>query len=367
MPADDRPPSTTLPAPLTSFIGRDSEIGDVLSLLDDDGTRLLTMMGAGGVGKTRLCLEVARRVEHDFADGAAFIPLAAIRDPELILHAIAKTAGVQERDDQPLVDSLVAALRDRHLLLVLDNFEHLLATSPLWLSELLGRCPRLKVLVTSRIALRIGGEQRYLVSPMPIPDPDGAIDVSEVTAVRLFVQRAHFIRSDFALSDANREAVSDICRRLEGLPLAIELAAARVNMFPPEQILLLLTDRFRLLAGGEQDAPVRMRSMRDGVAWSYDLLPAEEQQLFQQLSVFIGGFALDAAAAVGEGSLDAVAGVTSLVAANGRRARWRHPLCHAGNDSGVRVGAARRQWWRESREKPSRELVYRPRKSGFRG
>src|SRR5665811_2274732 len=168
MPADDRPPSTTLPAPLTSFIGRDSEIGDVLSLLDDDGTRLLTMMGAGGVGKTRLCLEVARRVEHDFADGAAFIPLAAIRDPELILHAIAKTAGVQERDDQPLVDSLVAALRDRHLLLVLDNFEHLLATSPLWLSELLGRCPRLKVLVTSRIALRIGGEQRYLVSPMPM-------------------------------------------------------------------------------------------------------------------------------------------------------------------------------------------------------
>jgi non-specific serine/threonine protein kinase len=304
---------TALPAPLTSFVDRDRDLTQVLALLDSDQTRLLTLMGPGGVGKTRLSLEVARRVERDFADGVAYVSLAAIRAPELVLHAVAKTTGVQDRDDQPLIDSLVAALRNRHMLLLLDNFEHLLAVSPAWLPELLGRCPRLKAMVTSRIALRIDGEQRYLVAPLPIPESGDVADVSEATAARLFVQRARAIRADFELTDDNSESVGEICRYLDGLPLAIELAAARVNLFNPDQIRSQLTDRFRLLTGGQRDAPGRLRSMRDAVAWSYDLLPADEQRLFQQLSVFIGGFTLDAAEAVSDVALDPFAGVASLV------------------------------------------------------
>jgi non-specific serine/threonine protein kinase len=311
--ADDQPVASRLPAPLTSFIGRDRETREVMRLLDDERTRLLTLLGPGGVGKTRLSLEVARQVEHDFADGVAYIPLGSVRDPELVLHAVAQATDVQERDGQPLLDTISAALRGRHMLLLFDNFEHLLAVPPVWLSELLGRGPRLKAMVTSRIALRINGEQRYVVSPLPVPVTGDVAEVSEATATRLFVQRARAIRPDFALTAENSESIGEICRSLDGLPLAIELAAARVNMFSVEQIQAQLADRFRLLAGMQRDVSGRLRSMRDAVAWSHDLLSADEQRLFRQVSVFVGGFTLDAAAAVSDVSPDPLVGVSSLV------------------------------------------------------
>lgn len=311
---DARTLPAALPTPLTSFIGRDAEMRDVLSLLDGGETRLLTLMGPGGVGKTRLSIEAASSVERDFADGTLYLRLASIRDPDLVLPALGQLVGVREREGLSLFGSIVTAFRDRHMLLVLDNFEHLLAEAPTWLVDLLGACPRIVVLVTSRIALNIDGEQRYVVRPLPIPASDDVGEASETAAVRLFVQRAGAVRLDFTLTAANRESVVDICRRLEGLPLAIELAAAKVNVFTPDQIRSRLSDQFRLLTSGRRDVTGRQQSMRDTIAWSYELLAPDEQALFRQLSVFVGGFTLDAAERVSETpGLDTVDGVASLV------------------------------------------------------
>lgn len=309
------PLTAVIPVPLTSFLGREQEIRDVLALLDRDETRLVTLTGPGGVGKTRLAIEVARRIEADFAHGALFVPLAPIRDPTLVPSAVAQVAGIPDRGDRPAVDRLIAELRDRHLLLVLDNCEHVLSEPPAWLGEVLSRCPRLTVLATSRVNLGIGGEYRYVVPAMPVPKLGEGM--THTAAVELFAQRAAAARTGFTLSENNTEAVMEICRRLDGLPLAIELAAARVSSFTPEEIRSRLTDRLRLLAGGPRDVPIRLRSMRDAVAWSYNLLAPDDQRLFRKLSVFPGGFTLEAAEVVGDNaSLDAISVVASLVDAS---------------------------------------------------
>ena len=282
-----------------------------------------------------------RTVERSLADGVCFVALAPIRDARLVQSAVARALAIPERTGQPVLDTLTVALRHRHLLLVLDNFEHLLAQPPAWLVELLGACPRLKALVTSRAALNLDGEQRFGVAPLPVPEPVSGRWAPDAAALRLFAQRAHAIDPDFALDETNIDAVAAICRKLDGLPLAIELAAARIGVLTPAEVLARLTNRFRLLTGGQRDAPTRLRSMRDAIGWSYDLLTPDEQAVFRRLSVFVGGFTLEAAEAVcGDGSMDVLAGVTALVDHSlVRRVEGRTP--DARDDPRVRPGAAR--------------------------
>ena len=287
-----------LPRPLTSFIGRETEIAEVVALLKT--TRLLTLIGAGGSGKTRLALEVARRVRSDFADGVFFVALGSTIDPSLVPATLAQTLGVREAPSQPLLESLKGHLRDKEILLLLDNFEQVVEAAPL-VAELLMACPRLKVLVTSRAVLHVSGEQEYLVPPLPGPDlrqPASVDALSQYAAVQLFVQRARDVRPEFRLTTENTPAVAEICARLDGLPLAIELAAARTKLLAPQALLTRLESRLTLLTGGAWDRPARQRTLRHTMRWSYDLLNDEEQMLFRRLAVFTGGCTLAAAEAV---------------------------------------------------------------------
>jgi predicted ATPase/class 3 adenylate cyclase len=306
-----------LPVALSSFVGREPEIAEVERLLGQ--SRLLTLTGPGGSGKTRLALAVADRLLPELGDGAWFVDLAPVTDPALVAAAVANALRVPEAGGRPILDGLKEHLRDRELLCVVDNFEQVAEAGPV-LEELLGAAPRLRVLVTSRVVLSLRGEQEYAVPPLPVPDPDrlpGALaDLEALAAVRLFRERAAAASPRFALTAANAPVVAEICARLDGLPLAIELAATRTKVLAPEQILERLKRRLALLTSGPRSLPERQQTLRAAIAWSYDLLAEAERRLFARLSVFTGGWTFEAAEAVCEPAsfgLDALDGLTSLV------------------------------------------------------
>ena len=270
----------------------------------------MTLVGPGGVGKTRLAIRVAGDLATAFADGVRFVPLAGVSDPERVADAVARALGSTHVPGSAVQAVLVAALREAETLLVLDNFEHVLAAAPL-VTDLLAACPRLVVLVTSRTMLRVSGERAFPVPPLDVPAPGEAIglgDMTHTSAVRLFAARAGNVAPSFALTPATVPIVADICRRLDGLPLAIELAAARANYLPLGTMRDRLERRLALLTGGPRDASPRHRTMHDAIAWSYDLLTQEEQVTFRRLAVFAGGFSLDAAETVvrSDGVLDMI-------------------------------------------------------------
>jgi excisionase family DNA binding protein len=297
-----------VPASPTSFIGREEAIAEVTALLRRHDVRLVTLTGPGGTGKTRLALRVAADLATRFADGVAFVALAPVRQSELVVPTIAQVLGVRETEEQSPRERLGTFLRDRELLLVLDNLEQIPEAGPA-LAELLATSPRLAILATSRAPLHLMGEQIYPVPPLALPThrttvggaselpPLEALAGSE--AIQLFVERAAAASGDFELTDGNAAAVATICERVNGLPLAIELAAARSRVLMPAELLARLSPQLALLAGGPADQPPRLRSMSDAIAWSYDLLTLDEQRLFRRLAVFVGGFSLEAAEHVG--------------------------------------------------------------------
>lgn len=293
-------PNHNLPAQVTAFIGREREIAAITQRLGDPGVRLLTLTGPGGTGKTRLALRVASDLIAQYPDGVWFVPLAQIGAPARVASVIAETLGIRETPGEPIADSLRAFLRTRRMLLLLDNVEHVVEAAPL-IAEILAAAPDVRILATSRAPLRIAGEHEAPVEPLGLPARDTGLRLDEALAaeaVQLFVDRAQAVRPDFRLTAENAQTVVAICRRLDGLPLAIELAAARVRLLPPEAILARLDSRLTLLTGGGRDRPERQQTLRAAIAWSHDLLDESERALFRRLAVFAGGWTLEAAEAV---------------------------------------------------------------------
>jgi predicted ATPase/class 3 adenylate cyclase len=287
-------PASSLPAPATRFLGREREIAEVSELLSS--SRLLTLTGPGGTGKTRLSLAVAAAVADRFPDGVAFVPLGEITQLELVLPSIAHELGLPDRGGAQPMERILAHLAARRMLLVLDNFEHIVDAAP-EVAELLSGAPQVAVLVTSRSALRVYGEREYPVPPLSTPDPARlpALDaLARYEAVALFVDRAQAAQPSFALTDANAAAVAEICHRLEGLPLAIELAAARIKLLSPRAIRDRLTKRLDLLAGGARDLPARQQTLRGAIEWSHELLDDGDRRIFAALGVFVGGAGFEA-------------------------------------------------------------------------
>jgi predicted ATPase/class 3 adenylate cyclase/DNA-binding CsgD family transcriptional regulator len=309
-----------LPSQLTALIGRDREVDAVCALLLREDVRLLTMTGPGGSGKTRLSLRVAAEMLDHLPDGVFFVGLAPLHDPELVASAIAHALDERASATQPLLEALQASLRDRHIMLLLDNFEHLPTAVP-QVAALLAACPGLKVLATSRAPLRLYGEREFPVLPLALPDLHHFApldELAQVPAVALFLDRARAVRPDLTLTTDNAAVVAEVCVRLDGLPLALELAAARIKLLTPRAILARLGSRLDLLSGGELDRPLRHQTLRAALAWSHDALAAEEQRLLRRLAVFIGGWTLDAAQAVaGDGSgaadVEALDGMATLL------------------------------------------------------
>lgn len=288
-----------LPALLTSFVGRKAELAELRHVLPT--RRLVTLTGSGGVGKTRLAMAVASALANSYLDGMALVELAPLAEPSVVPHAVAELLGVPEQAGRRMEDVLAQVLESRHLLLVLDNCEHLVAACAGLADLLLRGCPRLQILATSREPLDIAGEVVWRVPPLSIPEQSRDVSPQEAAqhdAVQLFVERAEAARPDFGLDERNAPSVVEVCRRLDGIPLAIELAAARVRVLGPEQILERLGDRFRLLVGGSRTAPSRQQTLRATIDWSYGLLSDVERVVFDSLSVFAGSWSLEACEAV---------------------------------------------------------------------
>jgi predicted ATPase len=298
--ADQPTLAGALPEPTTPLLGRDQEAAAVEGLVVREAVRLVTLTGPGGVGKSRLMVETTRRLGQRFADGARFVDLAAVSSSELVPAAIAARLGLNTSAGRLIAD-LESYLRTRRLLLALDNFEQVMDAAPL-LADLLSAAPGLVVMVTSRTVLRVRGEHEFPVPPLPVPPADADLDPAGLlryASVGLFVERAHAANAGFELTDGNAAAVAEICRRLDGLPLAIELAAARARMLPPQAMAPRLGERFTLLTAGTRDMPERQRTLRNTLDWSFGLLEAAEQELFPRLGVFAGSFGLQAAETVG--------------------------------------------------------------------
>ncbi len=298
-----------LPIQLTRLIGREKEITAVRYLFQREDVRLMTLTGSGGTGKTRLGLQVAAELS------------APISDPTLVVSTIAQTLDLKETGEQPLFDLLKGYLQDKEVLLLLDNFEQV-ASAALHVADLLAGCTKLKVIVTSRAVLHVRGEQEFPVPPLVVPDPKRLPDLvtlSHYEAVELFVSRAQAVKPEFQLSNTNAPAIAEICARLDGLPLAIELASARIKLLPPQALLTRLGQRFAVLTSGPHDAPARQQTLRNTIAWSYNLLDAQEQRLFRRLAVFVGGCTLEAIEAVctaldgGHEAVSVLEGIASLL------------------------------------------------------
>ena len=353
--ADEAPLAGAVPVPVTPLLGREQEAAAVEELVVGEGVRLVTLTGPGGVGKSRLMVEAARRLGPGFADGARFLELASVSAADLVAAAIAAGLGLNTSAG-PLITDLESYLRPRRLLLALDNFEQVMGAAPL-LAELLAAAPGLVVLVTSRTVLRLSGEHEFPVPPLPVP-PAGVgrdpADLQRYASVSLFVERAHAVAPGFELTDENAGAVAEICRRLDGLPLAIELAAARVRLLPPQALASRLDQRFSVLTGGARDLPERQRTLKNTLDWSFGLLSAGEQALFARLGVFAGPFSLLAAEAVGAGSPDegqaswqVMETLGSLVDSSLVRAgnpRRRAAVFAAGDHPGLCAGTPRGRW-----------------------
>ncbi len=318
------PPPNNLPAQITTLLGRERDVQGVRALLQRTDVRLVTLTGPGGVGKTRLALQVAADVLWDFEGGVFFVNLAPVSDPNLVLQAIAETVKLREGGDLPLLTELAERLSVGYTLLVLDNFEQVVDAGPT-LVEMLRECPGLKLLVTSRATLKVSGEHEYDVQPLEVPshefraaDSVGALFLvlETVPSVALFVKRARAVQHDFALTQENAPAISEVCARLDGLPLAIELAAAHIKSLTPQALLARLDKRLPILVGGPRDLPARQRTLRSTMEWSYGLLGDVEKEVFRHLAVFIGGCTLEAAGQVCPSGEEPFAQIESLLDAS---------------------------------------------------
>jgi len=291
------PPLWTVPTFFTSLVGREQDVDDACELLRQSEMRLLTLVGTGGVGKTRLALQVAAEMRTSFADGVCFVHLASVSDPSFVVPTIAEALDIKQIGERPLFERVKLSLRDRRILLILDNFEQVAAAAP-QVEELLASCPTLTIMVTSRAVLHLQAEQVFTVSPLALPPPDQlpkSETLASYAAVALFLQRAQSAMSTLRQTPANLHAIAEICRHLDGLPLAIELAAARVRLLPPQAFAARLKRGLPLLSVGARTLPERQQTLHHTLMWSYELLSSEEQHLFRRLSVFSGGWTLDAA------------------------------------------------------------------------
>src|SRR6266480_4883453 len=307
-------PLWKVPTTFTSFIGREQDVAAIEAMLLRPEVRLVTLAGIGGIGKSRLAIQIAKQMRTSFADGVCFAGLVSASDPELILSIIADKLSIQQVGNLSILEQVKLFLHDKQLLLILDNFEHLVTAASL-VEDLLAACPALKIIVTSRIVLRLRAEFEYQVMPLTLPDLEWSphdTGIRQSTAVALFVQRARMVNPNFQLTQSNAHTIAEICVQLDGLPLAIELAAARSRLLPPQALLNRLSQRFEVLTGGAVTLPVHQQTLRNTLKWSYDLLDAHEQQLFRRLAVLARGWTLEVAEALKNSNREAQDDVSIL-------------------------------------------------------